>query len=108
LPFPLKDFRKRWKRTLVSAGINKKDGKRGENFTFHDLRKEFASNLIRNNVNPEIIRKLFAHSDMSITQVYMHSDFDELSNAVNTLNPSNSEDGATESQPSADWPEEIE
>lgn len=85
LPFPLKDFRKRWKRLTIAAGINKKDGKRGENFTFHDLRKEFASNLIRNNVNPNIVQKLFAHSDMRITNVYMHAEMDQLKEAVNTL-----------------------
>lgn len=86
LPFPLSDFRKRWKRITVAAGINDKDGKRGENFTFHDLRKEFASNLIKNNVNPELVRRLFAHSDMRITQVYMQPDMGELSEAINTLN----------------------
>lgn len=88
LPFPLKDFRKRWKPMLIAAGINSKDGKRGENFTFHDLRKEFASELIRNNVNPNIVQKLFAHSDMSITNVYMHSEMDQLKEAVNTLDAS--------------------
>jgi integrase len=85
LPFPLTDFRRRWQRVMVASGINKKDGKRGENFTFHDLRKEFASELIRKNVNPNIVQKLFAHSDMSITNVYMHSEMDELKAAVNTL-----------------------
>lgn len=89
LPFPLKDFRRRWSRTLIAAGINRKEGKRGENFTFHDLRKEFASELIRNNVNPNIIQKLFAHSDMSITNVYMHSEMDQLKQAVNTLDATN-------------------
>jgi integrase len=85
LPFPLKDFRKRWQRATVAAGINTKDGKRGENFTFHDLRKEFASELIRKNVNPNIVQKLFAHSDMAITNIYMHAEMDELKAAVNTL-----------------------
>jgi integrase len=77
LPFPLKDFRKRWWRALRSANIS--------NFTFHDLRKEFASELIRKNVNPTIVQKLFAHSDMSITNVYMHAEMDQLKQAVNTL-----------------------
>lgn len=85
LPFPLKDFRRRYFRITVAAGINEKDGKRGENFTFHDLRKEFASKLIRKNVNPNLVQKLFAHSDMAITNVYMHSEMDELKAAVNTL-----------------------
>jgi integrase/recombinase XerD len=83
--FQIKDFRRRWKTLMVRAGINKSDGKRGENFTFHDLRKEFASELIRKNVNPNIVQKLFAHSDMSITNVYMHSEMDQLKEAVNKL-----------------------
>lgn len=85
LPFPLKDFRKRWHRALIAAGINKKGGKRGDNFTFHDLRKEFASELIRKNVNPNIVQKLFAHSDMSITNVYMHAEQEQLFEAVKRL-----------------------
>lgn len=85
LPFPLKDFRKRWSKALIAAGINEKDGKRGDNFTFHDLRKEFASELIRRNVNPNVVQKLFAHSDMAITNVYMHSEMDDLKAAVSAL-----------------------
>ena len=90
LPFPLKDFRKRWKRVTVAAKINKEDGKRGENFTFHDLRHQLASELInQHNVNPETVRKLFGHSDMSITQVYMNADFETLQRALNTLDATN-------------------
>jgi integrase len=79
LPFPLKEtgIRKRWMKVLKRAGL--------ENFRFHDLRKEFASNLIRNNVNPEIVRQLFAHSSQSITQAYTHSESSELQQAVKTL-----------------------
>jgi integrase len=98
LPFPLKDFRRRWKRVMVAAGVNKPDGKRGENFTFHDLRKEFATELLRRNVNPNIIQKLFAHSDMSITNIYTDADSAMLFDAVNTLDattlqPSNENEG---------------
>lgn len=81
LPFPLKDFRKRWWKALKGAEI--------ENYRFHDLRKEFASALIRKNVNPSIVQKLFAHSDMSITNVYMHSEMDQLKAAVKTLDATN-------------------
>lgn len=78
LPFPLKDFRKRWWKALKNAGI--------ENFTFHDLRHYLASELVnRHNVNPETVRKLFGHSDMSITQVYMNADFETLQAALNKL-----------------------
>jgi integrase len=79
LPFPLgvTGVRKRWMRVLQRSGIS--------NFRFHDLRKEFASNLIRNNVNPEIVRQLFAHSSQQITQAYTHSHSSELADAVRTL-----------------------
>src|SRR6185369_10101709 len=83
LPFPLKDFRKRWRRALNDASI--------ANFRFHDLRKEFASELIRNNVNPNIVQQLFAHSDMKITNVYMHAEMSELADAVKTLDATNSQ-----------------
>lgn len=39
----------------------------------------------RETVNPNIVQKLFAHSDMSITNVYLHADQNELAKAVNTL-----------------------
>jgi integrase len=79
LPFPLKEtgIRKRWMKVLRRAKI--------ADVRFHDLRKEFASNLIRNNVNPEIVRQLFAHSSQSITQAYTHSESSELQRAVRTL-----------------------
>jgi integrase len=85
LPFPLKDIRRRWKRILVKADINTKGGKRGENFTFHDLRKEFASELIRRKANPKTVQHLFAHSDMSITDIYIQEDFEQMREAVNIL-----------------------
>jgi integrase len=89
LPFPLKDFRKRWSRCLQAAGINEKGGKRGTNFTFHDLRHEGATELLRNNVNPEIVRRLYGHSDMGITQVYMNPEFEDMSKALKTLDATN-------------------
>lgn len=87
LPFPITDFRRRWNRITREAKINFAGGKRGENFTFHDLRKEFASELLRRNVNPELINQLFAHSTMQITQAYMHGQLDDLTTAVQTLDP---------------------
>lgn len=77
VPFPLKDFRKRWWKALRNAGI--------EGYRFHDLRREFASELIRQNVNPSVVQKLFAHSSLSITDRYMHSEMSELSAAVHML-----------------------
>jgi integrase len=85
LPFPLKDFRKRWHRVLVAAGINTKENKRGQNFTFHDLRHVFATDLMRRGVHREVVNQLFAHSDMAITQIYMNSELTDQQDAIRQL-----------------------
>ncbi len=85
LPFPLKDFRKRWNPALIRAGINKLGGTREENYHFHDLRSYFASELIRRNTNPLVVQNLFAHSDMSITNIYADTDADLMLEAVKRL-----------------------
>ena len=85
LPFPVKDFRKRWYTALRNAGINKRGGTREENYHFHDLSSYFASELIRRNTNPLIVQNLFAHSDMSITTVYAQTDDKLLLEAVKRL-----------------------
>jgi integrase len=82
---PIKDFRTRWEKLLVRAKINKVDGTRAENFHFHDLRTEFASNLLGEDVNPEVIRQLFAHSTMQITQGYTKAELGLLYDAVSRL-----------------------
>lgn len=90
LPFPVKDFRKRWYSALRNAGINKKDGTREENYHFHDLRSYFASELIKRNTNPLIVQNLFAHSDMSITTIYAQADQRQLLEAVKRLDETDS------------------
>lgn len=85
LPFPLKDFRKRWHPLLIRAKINKEGGSREENYHFHDLRSYFASELIRKNTNPLVIQNLFAHSDMSITNIYAGTEEDQMLEAVKRL-----------------------
>jgi integrase len=85
LPFPVKDFRKRWHTALRNAGINKRGGTREENYHFHDLRSYFASELIKRNTNPLIVQNLFAHSDMSITTVYAQTDNKLMLEAVKRL-----------------------
>lgn len=87
---PVTDFRSRWEKLLVRAGINRgpegdRPPTREDNFHFHDLRTEFASELLRNNVNPEIVRRLFAHSSMQITQNYLQTDAADLFDAVNSI-----------------------
>lgn len=85
LPFPITDFRKRWHPLLIRAKINKPGGTREENYHFHDLRTYFASELIRRNTNPLIVQNLFAHSDMSITNIYAETDAELMLEAVKTL-----------------------
>jgi integrase len=81
----VKDFGKRWRNMLVRAGINEKDGAREDNFHFHDLRTEFTSELIKRNTHPKVIQQLFAHSDMSITDIYTQIVDVSLFNAVQSL-----------------------
>lgn len=91
LPFPITDFRRRWDRITQAAGINvkvdDKKARRGENFTFHDLRHVFATDLIFRNVPPEVVRQIFAHSDMSITRLYMNTQLTDQIAAVRELDP---------------------
>ena len=90
---PIKDFRRRWRRMLEKANINREYDKeksaaenptREENFHFHDLRTEFGTQLINRNVSPDIVRQLFAHSSMQITEGYIKTD-SALFEAVNRL-----------------------
>lgn len=83
--FIIKDFRKRWYRALLSAGINKEDGTREENYHFHDIRSWLSQRLLKRNTNSKIVQNLFAHSDQSITDIYLHSDFDTMMEAVRSL-----------------------
>lgn len=79
-------FKTRWNKLLIRAKINKKGGTREENFHFHDLRTEFGSNLLKRNVNPEIINRLYAHSTMQITQGYIEMlGMGQMFDAVNSL-----------------------
>lgn len=82
---PVKDFRKRWRTALVNAGINKKEGKRGEGFSFHDLRKEFTTALLRKGIPLTDVQDLLAHSSPDITKIYAVSTMDNLHEAVDSL-----------------------
>lgn len=47
----------------------------------HRLRHYFGTNLIRENVNPEIVRKLLGHSTMYMTQKYINLEENDLKEA---------------------------
>lgn len=47
----------------------------------HRLRHYFGTNLIKNNVNPEIVRKLLGHSSLYMTQRYINLNDSDLKQA---------------------------
>ncbi|UGB30583.1 tyrosine-type recombinase/integrase [Metabacillus sp. B2-18] len=53
--------------------------------TCHILRHSFASFLVAKNVNVTKISKLLGHADVRTTSVYMHTNTQELKEAVNLL-----------------------
>lgn len=85
LPLPITDFRKRWRKALLAAGINKENGTREDNFHFHDLRHLFGSELLKRGVSPYHIQELFAHSDMKTSAIYISPEQNQLAEAVRRL-----------------------
>ena len=55
-------------------------------FRTHDLRHNFASALLKNNVDIFLVKKLLDHSNISTTLKYLHTDRKKLFEAVNKLN----------------------
>lgn len=53
--------------------------------TAHILRHSFASKLVKNNVHLVKISKLLGHSSLKTTSIYVHSNLEDLQDAVNTM-----------------------
>ena len=66
-----------WLRLLKACNINK--------IKFHALRHTFASNLLQNNVDIKTVSDLLGHSDIKITQIYLHSNIDLKNKAINSI-----------------------
>ena len=75
---PYMDFAKSWRAVKLMARIDPA-------FRFHDLRHHVASMLIKNTHNPLVVQSVLGHSDIRVTQRYMHAFQDEMANAVETL-----------------------
>ncbi|MCH1449724.1 MAG: site-specific integrase [Litoricolaceae bacterium] len=66
-----------WDRFIDSCDI--------DDFRIHDMRHDFASQLVLKGVNIYEVQKLMRHSDIKLTQRYAHLRDESLLNAVNLL-----------------------
>ncbi len=66
-----------FKRTTERAEI--------QNLRFHDLRHDFASNLVQSGVDIYTVKELLGHKDLRMTIRYSHLAPENLRNAVNVL-----------------------
>lgn len=83
--FPMKYFQKRWQRALERAGINRKGGSRKDNFHFHDLRTHLGTSMIIGGASPRVVQKVFNHSNMTTSAIYMAVDFEQQKEALQTV-----------------------
>jgi site-specific recombinase XerD len=60
----LRDVKKSWGSVLKAANIN--------NFRWHDMRHDFASQLVMKGVDLNTVRELMGHKDITTTQIYAH------------------------------------
>ena len=63
-PFKRRNVRTGFENALKAAKI--------EDFTFHDLRRSFGTRLLENGVDIVTIQKLYGHSNVLVTQHYLH------------------------------------
>lgn len=66
-----------FKRACKRAGI--------ENFRFHDLRHDFASNLIQAGIDIYMVKELLGHKDLRMTVRYCHLAPENLRDAIKVL-----------------------
>lgn len=84
LVFPGKDgkkafdnMHKSWKKLLEMAKI--------ENFTWHDMRHDYASQLVMAGVDLNTVRELLGHADIKMTLVYAHLAPEHKRKAIRSL-----------------------
>lgn len=57
----------------------------GKDVTSHILRHSFASQLVKTDTHIAHIQRLLGHADVRTTSVYMHAEYKDLADAVNTI-----------------------
>lgn len=77
LPYSSKTIFGNWKRILKNSGIEYKK--------FHSLRHTYATMLLNNGVDLKTVQDLMGHSDITITQIYLHTLKKTKVNAVNKI-----------------------
>jgi excisionase family DNA binding protein len=77
LVFPFKNIQTAWENARSRAGI--------ENLIFHDLRRAFGTRLLEAGVDIVTISKLFGHSNVLVTQRYLHPKDSLSKEAVESL-----------------------
>jgi len=71
------NLRHRFEKAVKDAGL--------KDFTFHDLRHSFASNLVSNNVSIITIKELLGHKSVKMTLRYAHPSESQLKKAVEKI-----------------------
>ncbi len=74
---PLDNCRNTWRAILKAAGI--------KNFRWHDMRHDFASQLVMRGVDLNTVRELMTHSDIKTTLIYAHLAPEKKKSAVDLL-----------------------
>ena len=75
---PIRDLKKSFKTASNKAGIN--------GLRFHDLRHNFASDLVERGVDIVTVSKLLGHTDINITaKMYSHPSPEHMRRAVSKL-----------------------
>ena len=75
---PMSSITSSWKRLMRRAGI--------VDCRFHDLRHDFASQLVMRGVDLYSVKELLGHSTIDVTQKYAHLSPRKLADAVAQLN----------------------
>lgn len=77
-PLKGKNVSTAWNKILKKCNIPHKK--------FHSIRHTYASMLLKNGVDIQTVSELMGHSDISITQIYLHSSETQKHDAINKIN----------------------